>query len=207
MVRNPRILPSRCAECRPGLVVLRSIRGLTPEIQVADLGVAGYLTPPIDGPNLLRRLARLLRRTPRTWLLEGAPTPGALGLVEAALVRLRAADGARLSVGDMAVMLGVPVRRLRTAAREAYGVPMKTLMLRARVQHALAQLRETEEPIKAIAAELGFHDAAHLAHTVRRVTGESPRRHRERGRAELRQWVGAARATEQASLTHEQCRL
>jgi transcriptional regulator GlxA family with amidase domain len=71
-------------------------------------------------------------------------------------------------------------------------------MLRVRVQRALARLRQTDEPVKAIAATLGFHDAAHLANTVRRLTGAPPRRHRECGKAGLRNWLRAARAAEQA---------
>lgn len=124
--------------------------------------------------------------------------------MEAALARISGANGARLSVGALADTLGVSAKRLRKAAREAYGIPIKRLILSIRVQHALARLRETDEPIKAIATTLGFHDAAHLAHTVRRVTGVPPRDHRECGRAELRQWVGAAQAAEQTSLSHAQ---
>jgi AraC-like DNA-binding protein len=77
-------------------------------------------------------------------------------------------------------------------------------MIKTRVQLALTQLRETHEPIKAIAATLGFYDAAHLAHTVHRVTGAPPRRHRERWRFELRPAVATTQAAERASLSHHE---
>lgn len=201
----------------PGLVVLRRIRGLAPDTPVlafarrpdvrsatraADLGVAGYITPPVDGPALRRRLGRLLRGAPRSRAASGMPDPRAMGLAEAALARIGAADGARLSVGALAATLGVSAKRLRGATRQVYGISTKKLMLKIRVQHALTQLRTTDEPIKAIATTFGFHDAAHLAHTVRRVTGAPPCRHRERDRTALRRWVGAVHAAEQSGLSH-----
>jgi YesN/AraC family two-component response regulator len=202
----------------PGLVVLRRIRRLVPDtpvlvfsrrpdlrstVEVADLGVAGYLTPPMDGPSLLRRLGRLVSRLPRPSVHSPPPNPRARGLVEAALARARAPDGTRLSVAILAATLGVSAKCLRRSAREVYGIPIKTLLVKVRVQSALARLRETEEPIKAIAATLGFHDAAHLAHTVRRLTGIPPRRHREWARDDLPRWVATARATETAPFSND----
>jgi transcriptional regulator GlxA family with amidase domain len=137
-------------------------------------------------------------RIPHPGAQIGMPHPRALGLVEAALAQVRTPDGTRLSVGALAATLGVSARRLRRSTREVYGVPIKKLMLKIRVQVALAQLRDTDEPIKAIAVTLGFHDAAHLAHTVRRMTGIAPHRHRELARGDLRQWVVAARMAEEA---------
>jgi AraC-like DNA-binding protein len=49
-----------------------------------------------------------------------------------------------------------------------------------RITEAKALLRETREPIKAIAANLGFHDAAHFSRRFRAWVGQTPLDYRRR---------------------------
>jgi AraC-like DNA-binding protein len=178
-----------------GVEVLARMRGLAPRLPVivvaarpdlrsairaADLGVAGFFTTPLDEARLRARIARLV---------EGAiervqarpPRPDALVLVAAALRRMREDGGCRLSVGELAAAVGTTARRLRDAAREAHGISMKRCPTRARLERALARLSESDEPIKAIAVDLGFYDSTHLAKAVRGATGLTPSAYRASG--------------------------
>ena len=53
-------------------------------------------------------------------------------------------------------------------------------LIERRVDEAEALLRETREPIKAIAFHLGFHDSAHFCRQFRRSLGHTPLAYRRR---------------------------
>lgn len=56
-----------------------------------------------------------------------------------------------------------------------HGVSPSTYLARRRLQHALALLRTTSQPVADIAAAAGFRSAEYLARVVREATGQSPR--------------------------------
>jgi YesN/AraC family two-component response regulator len=177
-----------------GFEVLRQIRHVDPMVPVivvaprrhrrtvlaaARLGVAGYFIPPIDMERLLRRMIGALswrRHAPGPWPGSGVPR---IVAVDAALHAVR--GGAwRHSVGDLARTLGIQPRRLRERVQQTCAISLKAYMVRTRLEQALAELRETNDPLKAIAARLGFCDAAHLAKDVVRLTRITPGAYRLR---------------------------
>jgi AraC family transcriptional regulator len=109
-------------------------------------------------------------------LLGPLSPPGALDMRAFRQVReyIDANLGARIFLDDLARVAGVSrfhfARQFRLRTRES---PMGYVM-RARIEHAKAQLRETSAKIADIAATLGFADQSHFTRTFKRLTGISP---------------------------------
>jgi two-component system response regulator YesN len=167
-----------------GIELLRRIRELKADLPVivvtghsshhtaidaANLGVAGYLTKPYEAEELAHKIEVALR-----WRQHrGADEPGPRTLAGTALRLVRQHAGAQ-PVRQVAQTLGVSLRELRGQFREEWGFSIKTYMARVRIEQALVRLRTTDDPIKAIAVDLGFHDASHFYREFRRLTRTTP---------------------------------
>lgn len=75
---------------------------------------------------------------------------------------------------DHAGKFALSYSALRQAFSEATGVPPAQYLARMRVQRAQARLLSGGEPVKAIAAALGFPDPYHFSRRFRQIVGLSP---------------------------------
>lgn len=89
---------------------------------------------------------------------------------------------APLGVVALARYHGVTPSYLARLFKRERGVGPRAFLIAARVARARERLRTSDAPLKAIAAECGFVDAAHLSHAFKAATGVSPARWR-RGEA------------------------
>lgn len=106
------------------------------------------------------------------WLVDriGAPTPEMRLANE--MARLLMTDATVLRVEDAAARLNVSVRTLQRLAHRTVGLPPAAMIRRRRLQEAAQRVREhPDEPLSAIAAQLGYTDQAHLANDFRNVLG------------------------------------
>jgi AraC-like DNA-binding protein len=85
-------------------------------------------------------------------------------------------EGGHRSLEELARQSHTSVRTLERKLR-AQGTCYSELLEQAR-HHAALELLRTELGIEAIAARLGYSDAANFTRAFRRWTGESPRAHR-----------------------------
>lgn len=81
-------------------------------------------------------------------------------------------------------VLGMSERTLRRRFDESYGYGPKTLERILRYQRFMRLSRTSSSSMAVLAAEAGYSDQAHLVRESRRLTGETPKRHR---RAETKQ--------------------
>lgn len=115
----------------------------------------------------LAALAQALRARAR----RAAPPPVE---VVAAVDRITASGGA-LSIGDLAPALNVTRQHLARAFGRHVGVPPKTFARVRRVQRLLARVAgRSSADWSALAVDLGFYDASHLANEVRELTNRTP---------------------------------
>lgn len=91
----------------------------------------------------------------------------------------------RITLADLAAVAGVGVTRLKTQFRNATGVSVHQYVIRRRVEYARALLATTERTASEIALASGFAHQSHLATTMRRLTGQTPRQI-QRAAGELR---------------------
>lgn len=83
----------------------------------------------------------------------------------------------RLNLADLAVVAGVSVTRLKTLFRNSTGVPVHQYVIRRRVEYARAMLAMTSMPASEVAVAAGFSHQSHMASTMRRLLGQTPRGH------------------------------
>lgn len=160
---------------------------MSPEFAAASLGVEPHSRigawSPLDaslGPlagELTERITGA-RHTPaqvatlETFLLARAGA--ADRRVLRALAEIRRAGG-RVGVAALGRRSGASPRTLARLFDRFVGLPPKTFARIARVQEALRRMQEAPAPnLKALAAELGFSDQAHMSREVKTMTGASP---------------------------------
>ncbi|HEY7886679.1 MAG TPA: AraC family transcriptional regulator [Steroidobacteraceae bacterium] len=158
---------------------------------LAVLAAAHALRDEGEGPGEFRELALRVAETVYGALNEGssasrrAPTPRDERRVAAALRRIEAQQGARLSVDELAAEAAVsPFHFLRIFER-VVGVTPGQYMLRARLHRAAVRLRRCGDTIAAVASDCGFDDLSTFNRQFRRATGLTPGAYRAR-RAPLR---------------------
>ncbi len=81
------------------------------------------------------------------------------------------------AVPDYAVLaaeLGISVASLRRKFKGATGVPLHTWVLQNRITAARTLLAESDLPIKAVAARLGYNNVYFFARQFRQIAGVSP---------------------------------
>ncbi len=77
-------------------------------------------------------------------------------------------------INELASRNGMSSQTLNRLFRQRFGVSPKSYQLSVRLREALRRIGETEHPIKAIAADLGFSDERCLAKHLRSRFGVSP---------------------------------
>ena len=87
----------------------------------------------------------------------------------------------RLSASRLAKELGVHRTTLNRLFQQEMGMTPGSYLQELRIQHALSLVRETELPIKAVAAECGMPYAGYFCRLIRRVTGFTPAVYRKLG--------------------------
>ncbi|AGT08578.1 helix-turn-helix domain-containing protein [Paracoccus aminophilus] len=100
------------------------------------------------------------------------------GLTQAQLnkltARLHGGMDRRLSVAEMAEIVGLSESWFSHAFKQTTGKTPQQWQLGERVQQAQKLLNETEQSVAGIAAQLGFSDQAHLTKAFRQVAGQTP---------------------------------
>lgn len=135
------------------------------------------------GPSLAHLVAKYL-------VLDARPSQASYMVVEhlkssePLLRELEAFVLARLqqqcSLQDMAAATATSPRTLARRVRAALGITPQHFAQRLRVAQAIHLLETTQEPIEAIAAQVGYADAAAFRRTFRRHTGAMPSARRQR---------------------------
>ncbi len=118
------------------------------------------------GGDALERAARL-----QAVLMARRPVvPDSVREVNALVARL-ADDRELLRSGALAAADPARLRRLQRVFRDHVGVGPKWVIARYRLHEVLERLRDGAEDLSALAADLGFADAAHLSRDFRRIVG------------------------------------
>ncbi len=82
------------------------------------------------------------------------------------------------SLAEMARSLNLSVSHFRTIFRQRVGVSPGRYRQQMRLREAARLLRDTDEPIKSIAARLSFSDLPHFHRQFKAEHGQTPRRYR-----------------------------
>jgi AraC family transcriptional regulator len=83
-----------------------------------------------------------------------------------------------LTLGGLAVAVGVQPARLARAFRARFGISVGEYGRRVRLAAAAAELAGGDRPLAEIAVEAGFADQSHFTRLFRRYTGTTPARYR-----------------------------
>ncbi len=84
------------------------------------------------------------------------------------------------TVGDMAAAAGLSVSQLERAMSRVLGLSPKQLMLRLRLEQAIAELDATDDSIATVAQRCGYYDQSAFNRHFMRVVGMSPGAYRNR---------------------------
>jgi len=123
--------------------------------------------------DLLLNLAAPERVTGR----RGPPEAAHPAVIQAAR-RLQSRLAEPLDVPALARHVELSQNYLARQFRAYYGQTMQQYQARQRIARADLLLRTTGQPVKAIAAEVGYTDPHHFNKTFRRIMGQSPTRRR-----------------------------
>ncbi len=80
----------------------------------------------------------------------------------------------RLSLADLAGLVGVSTSHFKTLFKAAVGVPAHRYVMRRRVARAVELIQAGERRLSDVASETGFAHQSHLARAMRSVTGQTP---------------------------------
>jgi AraC-like DNA-binding protein len=128
----------------------------------------------VPDPDCVARLAEkscadavgLLLSSAVTWMPQPSDWPDDLA---AALVQ-----NPCLRLSDWAEESGLEPWTVSRGFASVFGVSPEAFRARARARQALRLIQSSQEPLAAIAAELGFSDQPHMTRSVKQVTGRSP---------------------------------
>ena len=153
-----------------------------PYIELLARRAANELDEPDDVSPLAIEAAalELVARVARSVGLERRPAW--LGRARAVL-HDRYADS--LSLNEIAEAIGVEPERLARGFRQAYGESLGDYLRRIRVNAAAQLLASTDEPISAVAGEVGFADQSHLTRWFGRYLETTPGKYRGSARRDL----------------------
>jgi AraC family transcriptional regulator len=162
----------------------RNIR--TPQINTALLRLAQEtLTPSFASDLLVDSLANVvtvdLARYFRNELGEVPKAKGGLAPWQMRRIEEHVADSpdTSLSIGLLAELCGISSGHLMRAFKQTTGETVHAYVERVRLSKAQRLLCETDLPLKAIAAELGFSTPSSFSFAFRRATGGTPASFRE----------------------------
>lgn len=161
---RPAALAALCAQ--PGGLIDGHI-----EVDAPDLVETVTAAMPDDIPAATARFG--------AWLCARVGEPTGEARLANEMARLLMTDSAVLRVEDAAARLSVSPRTLQRLAHRTVGLPPAAMIRRRRLQEAAQRVREDpDEPLAAIAADLGYSDQAHLAGDFRTVLGITAGRYR-----------------------------
>ena len=89
--------------------------------------------------------------------------------------------GEDVAVRDVARKLGVSREHLSRCFQRRVGMSPRQFCLEQRVRRACLMLKDTNAPIKTIAAQLGYTEYSNFVHAFRQVTQMTPSEFRQRG--------------------------
>jgi AraC family transcriptional regulator len=95
---------------------------------------------------------------------------------------LRARIGDRVSLGELAAVVGVHPAHLARAFRARYGVSVGEYGRRLRLEWATAEIARGDIPLAMIATQAGFADQSHFTRLFKLYVGMTPARYREHAR-------------------------
>jgi AraC family transcriptional regulator len=151
-------------------VMAAAAEAIAAEARTQGLGGALYVDTVARGLiiHLLRRYASVrLQRSERSGGLSAAQARRITEFVEANL-------DAALDLKTMADALDMTPCLFARQFRRCFGLPPYAFVKSRRLRHARRLLAETGLPIKAIAADCGFSDQAHLTRMFSAQFGETP---------------------------------
>lgn len=165
-----------------GELTQRFLHTRDPYMELLARRAANELEEPDDVTPLAVEAAalELVARLARSVGLERRPSW--LGKARAVL-HDRYADP--LSLNEIADAIGVEPERLARGFRRAYGESLGDYLRRVRVNAAARLLATTDEPISAVAGEVGFADQSHLTRWFSRYLETTPGRYRGSSRGDL----------------------
>ena len=75
--------------------------------------------------------------------------------------------------------VGLNIHQFSRAFKSSFAMPAHQFLLAQRIERAKTLLRESRQPITAIALELGFSDSSQFSNVFRRRVGVCPRKYRK----------------------------
>jgi AraC-like DNA-binding protein len=164
-----------------------------PEVHLLHARLLAGLRTGIDEPELDGRLTRLIGQLVET------TSPGRLTAHRPAAARSHrrivhrareaiAADPSSLDLPGLAANLGHTPYHVSRVFHRATGTTLTAYRNAVRVAAAIDRIRQGDENMAELAADLGFVDQSHLARALRRSVGMSPMR--------LRRWLTGHRTEE-----------
>jgi AraC-like DNA-binding protein len=164
-----------------------------PEVHLLHARLLAGLRTGIDEPELDGRLTRLIGQLVET------TSPGRLTAHRPAAARSHrrivhrareaiAADPSSLDLPGLAADLGHTPYHVSRVFHRATGTTLTAYRNAVRVAAAIDRIRQGDENMAELAADLGFVDQSHLARALRRSVGMSPMR--------LRRWLTGQRTEE-----------
>ncbi|WP_108259024.1 helix-turn-helix domain-containing protein [Mangrovicoccus ximenensis] len=151
-------------------VMAHAMEAIAAEAQSEGLGGALYVDAVARGliVHLLRRYASVkMPGLRREGALSAVQERGICEFIEENL-------GAALDLAAMAAVLGMAPCRFSRAFRRSFGRPPYAFVTARRLQRAKRLLACSALPIKAVAADCGFADQAHLTRMFSAAFGETP---------------------------------
>lgn len=137
------------------------------------------LAPIDDDEQLAAWLRRALDQTMDAIRRHRAYTPPLL--VTKALTYMRANLERDISRDEVARHAGISPSHFSRVLKERTGWSFTELLRQCRIEAACDLLRQTEEPLAAIAAACGFCDQSYFTRVFQEVKGMTPKRYREIG--------------------------
>ena len=84
-----------------------------------------------------------------------------------------------LDIGELAEFVGLSARQVERLFREQLGMSPRVFYLKTRLARARTLLRQTVDPVLAVAIECGFESTSHFSHAYKRVFGIPPTKERQ----------------------------
>ncbi|WP_172329699.1 AraC family transcriptional regulator [Mangrovicoccus sp. HB161399] len=151
-------------------VMTHALDTIAGEAQSQGMGGALYVDAVSRG-----LIVHLLRRYASVRLPEARPA-GALSPAEERRIRGHIEENlaSQMELKEMAAVLGMAPCRFSRAFRRSFGRPPYAHVTARRLEEARRLLARTSLPIKAVAADCGFSDQAHLTRMFSAAFGETP---------------------------------